>query len=106
MAAPSIPNLNSLRTGRGRGRGRGLGPSDRESNVNKEQNDRIIQQTDQDASVSRMSAVNAGYLDDPFARLFVSSESQSRLPIINRGENFQSYSFSPILNPARDLCAN
>ena len=90
MAAPSIPNLNSFRTGRGRGRGRGLGgSSSHESSLDKSSNDRIVQQTDQDASVSRMSAVNAGYLNDPFAKLFVSSEALNRLPIINRGEHPQ-----------------
>ena len=90
MAAPSIPNLNSLRGGRGRGRGRGLsslgGPSTRTPEAEKARNDQIVQQTDEDASLSRLSAVNAGYLEDPFARLFVTSEVQRRFPIINRGE--------------------
>lgn len=48
-------------------------------------NDTIIQQTDQDASVSRLSAVEVGYLDDPFAKYFVSGEGQRKFPIINRG---------------------
>lgn len=90
MAAPQFPNLNSLRNplgaGRGRGRGRGRGG---DSGVSSEEetaaNNRIVQQTDQDASVSRLSAVEVGYLDDPFAKYFVSTESQRRFPIINRG---------------------
>lgn len=51
----------------------------------KEAKDRIVQQTDQDASISRTSAVTIGYLDDPFAQEFVSTEAQRRFPIINRG---------------------
>jgi [phosphatase 2A protein]-leucine-carboxy methyltransferase len=47
--------------------------------------DRVVQQTDQDASVSRMSAVDVGYLDDPFAKHFA-GESRRRFPIINRGQ--------------------
>jgi [phosphatase 2A protein]-leucine-carboxy methyltransferase len=35
--------------------------------------------------VSRLSAVELGYLSDPFARLFVQGPSTRRLPIINRG---------------------
>ena len=90
MAAPQIPNLNTLRNpvgpGRGRGRGRGRGGhSEVSSEEDKAANDRIVQQTDQDASVSRLSAVEVGYLDDPFAKHFVSSEVQRRFPIINRG---------------------
>ncbi|KAL9626883.1 MAG: hypothetical protein Q9204_006964, partial [Flavoplaca sp. TL-2023a] len=41
--------------------------------------------TDQDASVSRLSAVELGYLNDPFAVRFVSGPGQRRFPIINRG---------------------
>jgi len=47
--------------------------------------DKIVQLTDQDASVSRLSAVEVGYLDDPFARLFLSAGQQKKFPIINRG---------------------
>ena len=52
--------------------------------------DQIVQQTDVDASISRLSAVQLGYLDDPFAQLFVSSEPQKRFPIINRGTYVRS----------------
>jgi [phosphatase 2A protein]-leucine-carboxy methyltransferase len=50
--------------------------------------DTIVQGTDNDASVSRLSAVELGYLDDPFARLLTAGEGGSgtrRFPIINRG---------------------
>ena len=49
--------------------------------------DRIVQGTDNDASISRLSAVELGYLDDPFARVLTASNASltRRLPIINRG---------------------
>lgn len=48
----------------------------------------MIQGTDTDAAVSRLSAVELGYLDDLYARYFVQSSGPGdrRLPIINRGE--------------------
>ena len=58
-------------------------PSDRSS---AEEKDRVVQQTDQDASQSRLSAVETGYLHDPFAKLFVTDEVQTRYPLINRGD--------------------
>lgn len=87
MSAPSIPNLLSLRGSRGgarggRGRGRGGHSSAAASH------DATIQGTDTDAAVSRLSAVDLGYLDDPYARYFVQSVDgppARRLPIINRG---------------------
>ncbi|RAK73655.1 protein C-terminal leucine carboxyl O-methyltransferase ppm1 [Aspergillus fijiensis CBS 313.89] len=91
MSASQIPNLNTLRRGgarlRGRGRGGGeLGsdaPSRRGGSSTK---DRVVQGTDNDASVSRLSAVNLGYLDDPFASaLTPPGQETRRLPIINRG---------------------
>ncbi|KAH6996268.1 S-adenosyl-L-methionine-dependent methyltransferase [Ilyonectria sp. MPI-CAGE-AT-0026] len=87
MSAPNIPNLlNSLRDGRGgrpgRGRGRGAqGPS-------AVTHEAAIQGTDTDAAVSRLSAVDMNYLDDPYAPYFVQSvdgPAPRRLPIINRG---------------------
>ncbi|KAL8998696.1 MAG: hypothetical protein Q9188_006043 [Gyalolechia gomerana] len=86
MAAPQIPNLNTLRRAPGHapGRARG-GPSSSNNEEYEAAKDKIIQQTDQDASVSRLSAVQLGYLDDPFADLFVVGQSQRRFPIINRG---------------------
>lgn len=85
MAAPQIPNLNSLRRGRGRGRGIGRstdnGPESRPSGK-----DRIVQGTDNDASVSRLSAVDLGYLTDAYATALTPRGSATRrFPIINRG---------------------
>ncbi|KAK4041181.1 S-adenosyl-L-methionine-dependent methyltransferase [Parachaetomium inaequale] len=89
MSAPLIPNLLSLRgraTGRGRGRGRGgPGRSGGPGSGPGPSHDATIQGTDTDAAVSRLSAVELGYLSDPFARLFVQGPATRRLPIINRG---------------------
>ena len=96
MAAPGIPNLNTLRGRgvRGGGRGRGHASSAGESSSSSEKEaagrDKIVQQTDVDASMSRLSAVEIGYLEDPFAQLFVSAEPQRRFPIINRGTYVRS----------------
>lgn len=51
--------------------------------------DRIVQGTDGDAAMSRLSAVALGYMDDPFAQYFVEPAGGTpprRLPIINRGK--------------------
>ena len=80
--APHIPNLvetlRASKTAQGRkGRRRDL-PDDTK--------DTVVQHTDDDASGSRSSAVEVGYLDDPFAHVFISSPvSVRRMPIINRG---------------------
>ncbi|KAJ6001446.1 hypothetical protein N7522_006673 [Penicillium canescens] len=62
MAASHIPNLNTLRRGRGRDRGTGRADSTAPSGK-----DRVVQGTDNDASVSRLSAVELGYLEDAYA---------------------------------------
>ena len=86
MAAPQIPNLKTFRGplgGRIQRRGLNLAAEEKAGN------DRIIQATDQDASVSRLSAVEVGYLHDTFAKAFVASETDRwtrRFPIINRGK--------------------
>ncbi|KAH0370982.1 leucine carboxyl methyltransferase, partial [Aureobasidium melanogenum] len=89
MAAPSIPNLNSLRgrTGLRRGRGRGL-PTDPEAPIEEDAQDardKIIRQTDGDASNSRLSAVQLGYLNDEYATCFLQGQIPRRYPLINRG---------------------
>ncbi len=95
MAAPHIPNLNTLRgsnrPGRASDRLRGNLGSSSSSSVEDGRlaKDKIVQHTDQDATVSRLSAVEVGYLDDPFAKLFVSSGEQRRFPIINRGASLE-----------------
>jgi [phosphatase 2A protein]-leucine-carboxy methyltransferase len=99
--ADHIPNLNTLRTGRGGprlrgGRRGGRGPSsyadDGSTEPDNASKDRIIQQTDYDASSSRLSALELGYLTDPYARAFLKPGEQipRRYPIINRGTYVRS----------------
>ncbi|KAJ5361911.1 hypothetical protein N7541_002755 [Penicillium brevicompactum] len=91
----TIPNLNSLRRGRGRGFGR---------DVSRPGKDQVVQGTDNDASVSRLSAVQLGYLDDPYATALTPPGSATRrLPIINRGRAITTITISKqraIANPA------
>ncbi|KAF2236265.1 leucine carboxyl methyltransferase 1 [Viridothelium virens] len=90
MDAHNIPNLNTLKTSRGRGgglrsRALRLHQSGPYGEASKEAKDAIIQNTDQDAAQSRLSAVELGYLNDPFAKSFVQGPPVRRYPIINRG---------------------
>lgn len=91
MSAQQIPNLLSLRGGfRSRDSGRGRDqylrdPLNPHAEFSSNRRDNAIQGTDTDAAVSRLSAVDLGYLDDPFARYFVNGSGTRRLPIINRG---------------------
>ena len=103
MAAPQIPNLltsrnninarGAARGGRGRGRGGGLSNDIQQADPELDQaaKDKIVQQTDQDASVSRLSAVEAGYFNDPFTKLFVVNPGPRKFPIINRGHDMSMY---------------
>jgi [phosphatase 2A protein]-leucine-carboxy methyltransferase len=106
MSANQIPNLNTLRRGGGglrgrlRGRGRGSGAPSEDSSPQRSaaQQDQIIQGTDNDASVSRLSAVELGYLDDVFAEILTPSSGapgSRRFPIINRGNYMHLYIFFP-----------
>ncbi|KAI1493770.1 S-adenosyl-L-methionine-dependent methyltransferase [Biscogniauxia mediterranea] len=89
MSAPSIPNLLSLRGSRGGARGRLRGRGGHPTSASSATQDATVQATDTDAAVSRMSAVDLGYLQDPFAQFFVQTPAAGlpvrRLPIINRG---------------------
>lgn len=97
----SIPNLNTLRTGRGGPRlrggrrgGRGISSfgDDASTEQDNSSKDRIIQQTDYDASTSRLSALELGYLVDPYAKAFLKPGEHipRRYPIINRGTYVRS----------------
>ncbi|TPR02274.1 Alg9-like mannosyltransferase family protein [Aspergillus niger] len=88
MSASHIPNLNTLRRGGGRGRfrSRGGGQTGDAGHGSHGAKDRVVQGTDNDASVSRLSAVNLGYLDDVYAPALTPPGMETRrLPIINRG---------------------
>jgi [phosphatase 2A protein]-leucine-carboxy methyltransferase len=69
---------------------RGRGPSaSGEADDNPANNDAIIQGTDNDALGSRLSAVNAGYLQDSYIKYFYTDDVPStRFPIINRGNDY------------------
>jgi hypothetical protein len=47
--------------------------------------DQSVQETNDDATISKWSAVRAGYYHDPFVRYFCSPGSPKRSPLINRG---------------------
>ena len=89
MSAPQIPNLASLRRGKLKPRGLGSGTQEDwtpDQTSQKQHKDDIIRNTDNDAATSRLSAVEAGYLDDPFAKFLSTGEKVSRrLPLMNRG---------------------
>ncbi|KUJ16708.1 LCM-domain-containing protein [Mollisia scopiformis] len=104
MSAQQIPNLLTLRGGprsrggRARGRGRG-GPHSGNPELQAQlQKDRDVQSTDTDAAVSRLSAVDLGYLHDPFASLFVNGPGTRRLPIINRGTYTRTTALDILIN--------
>lgn len=105
MSASQIPNLNTLRRGGGRGRLRGrgglAGDGSSGSSTSRGGQDRVVQGTDNDASVSRLSAVGLGYLEDPFAKALTPPDLETRrLPIINRGES-SLFHISHQLSPSR-----
>lgn len=91
--APQIPNLltsrasgpGRVRRGGFRGAGGGGENGTEDPAVARARKDKIVQGTDTDANISRMSAVSVGYLDDPFAKEFATANTQRRFPIINRG---------------------
>ena len=88
--AQHLPNLNSLRRFGGKGRNQVRGGRANQGNGIHRQTDRtkdkIIQNTDDDAATSRLSAVQAGYLNDPFAEYLTSIDNVTRrLPLMNRG---------------------
>lgn len=95
--ASQIPDLRSLLSSRGgprlrgKGRGRGGPPERFHHEDNPEVKDVVVQRTDQDAATSRVSAVELGYLQDSFARIFTGGPVPRRYPIMNRGMNVLSF---------------
>jgi [phosphatase 2A protein]-leucine-carboxy methyltransferase len=84
-----IPNLRTLlgqgRGGTSRGRGRGRGALGTSSEERAQVLDNAVKGTDQDAAGSRVSCVELGYLDDPYAKLFATQQTARKLPLLNRG---------------------
>jgi [phosphatase 2A protein]-leucine-carboxy methyltransferase len=58
--------------------------------------DNAIRETDTDAAVSRLSAVNAGYMEDPFASIFV-KRAQRRPPLINIGTYIRTWALDKLV---------
>ncbi|KAK9472035.1 S-adenosyl-L-methionine-dependent methyltransferase [Dipodascopsis tothii] len=60
---------------------------------------RVVQATDTDALLSKVSAVRAGYLDDELAELFVPSGTDAgrKLPLINRGTYVRATAISALV---------
>ncbi|OCK80024.1 leucine carboxyl methyltransferase [Lepidopterella palustris CBS 459.81] len=92
MSTSEIPNLKSLLSSRRGGgfqsrRGRGHNNPGASTENIEAVKDSVVQSTDHDAATSRLSCVELGYLDDPFAAAFVTpGEPMSRrLPLLNRG---------------------
>lgn len=87
-SSDQIPNLKTL-LGRGRGgglrgRARGGGPGSSTPSSDAVRDD-AVRGTDQDAAGSRVSCVELGYLDDPYAALLATQPATRRLPLLNRG---------------------
>ncbi|KAF3279778.1 carboxy methyl transferase for protein phosphatase 2A [Orbilia oligospora] len=61
--------------------------------------DRTVQQTDMDALVSRCSAVQTGYLTDPYVEMFldISTPRDRRYPLINRGTYIRTKAIDQIV---------
>jgi hypothetical protein len=53
-----------------------------------------VRGTDQDAAGSRVSCVELGYLDDPYAKLFATQMTTRRLPLLNRGKEEFKFAIS------------
>ncbi|ORY13251.1 S-adenosyl-L-methionine-dependent methyltransferase [Clohesyomyces aquaticus] len=89
MASSEIPNLRTLlghgRGGPSRGRGRGSGHGGASHGGGEALNDQAVQKTDDDAASFRLSSVELGYLDDPYAKYLAAQSRPRRPPLINRG---------------------
>lgn len=59
--------------------------------------DNAVRDTDTDAAVSRLSAVTAGYMQDPFASFFV-KRSQKRPPLINIGTFIRTWALDNLVH--------
>lgn len=68
-----------------------------------------VRETDNDASLARLSAVQKGYIVDPYVRHFLPLRSQSqpnRPPLINIGTYVRSESIDRLVENWIDLCTN
>ncbi|TIA68524.1 hypothetical protein E3P92_03731 [Wallemia ichthyophaga] len=64
--------------------------------------DDATRMTDMDAILSRLSAIQKGYIEDPYTELFVGRLSRSqqvpRPPVINRGTHIRTYAIDNVIN--------
>lgn len=65
-------------------------------------NDEATRMTDNDAVLSRLSAIRKGYIEDPYTELFVGrlnrSQQLPRPPVINRGTHIRTYAIDNLIN--------
>lgn len=101
----SIPPLSTFRSARRGPRLRGGRSNPGSAEILSEEDleksrDKIIQQTDNDATSSRMSAVSLGYLDDQYAKAFFpqGQEVPKRYPIINRGTQVRTQAIDKLVS--------
>lgn len=66
-----------------------------------------IRSTDTDASLARLSAVQKGYLVDPYVRYFVprAQFQQPRAPLINIGTTIRSESIDRLVTSWLSICS-
>ncbi|KAI9253404.1 S-adenosyl-L-methionine-dependent methyltransferase [Phascolomyces articulosus] len=64
--------------------------------------DEVIRGTNDDATISRLSAVNLGYFKDPFVQFFVKRPIR-RSPIINRGSYIRNYALDQLVRQFLNL---
>ncbi|GAA98742.1 uncharacterized protein L969DRAFT_57516 [Mixia osmundae IAM 14324] len=68
------------------------------------QTEAAVRGTDEDASVSRLSAVSLGYYDDPFASMFLKpSQASRRPPLINIGTTLRTRAIDQLVGKFLDL---
>lgn len=89
----------SLRAARDARGGRARGHARHGAGVAAPSCDEIVQQTDEDAAGSRLSAVQQGYLHDHFTHFFAKTQAAiRRQPIINRGTYVRTVAIDTLLD--------
>lgn len=101
-----VESLRAARAERG-GRSRRNEQQQQHGGPKARDKDLVVQQTDIDAGGSRLSAVDLGYLDDPFARpLSATPQAVRRMPIINRGTYVRTVAIDRLVGDFLDRYAD